>query len=105
MTRRVRILAQASEEAVEAVAWYESEHAGLGRDFQAALDAALDLLEGEIVPLTTMPGLAGRRGAKKLMLRRFPYNIVVVERPNEYLVIAIAHQSRRPGYWRGRVRT
>jgi hypothetical protein len=104
VTRRVRILAQASEEAVEAAAWYDAEQPGLGRDFQSALDAALDLLEGDVVPLTTMPGLAGRRGAKKLMLRRFPYDVVVVDRPDEYLVVAIAHQSRRPGYWRDRQR-
>jgi hypothetical protein len=38
------------------------------------------------------------------MLRRFPYDVVVVDRPDEYLVVAIAHQSRRPGYWRDRQR-
>jgi hypothetical protein len=41
------------------------------------VDAALDLLEEEIVPLTAMPGVAGRRGAKRLILRRFPYDVVV----------------------------
>ena len=29
-----------------------------------------------IVPLTAMPGVAGRRGAKRLILKRFPYSIV-----------------------------
>lgn len=105
MIRRVRILAEAAEEAIEAAAWYEADSPGLGQDFRDALDAAFDLLEGEVVPLTTMPGVAGRRGAKKLMLRRFPYNVVVVERKDEYLVVAVAHQSRQPGYWRSRKRT
>jgi len=103
--RRVRILEDAAEEAIEAAAWYETQQTGLGTDFQQALDAALDLLEDEIVPLTSMPSVAGRRGAKRLLLRRFPYSVVVIERPDEYVVIAIAHQSRRPGYWRGRMRT
>jgi hypothetical protein len=48
--RRVRIHAAAAEEAAEAAAWYEKERPGLGADFQRALDAALDLLEEEIVP-------------------------------------------------------
>ena len=50
--RRVRIHAAAGEEAAEAAAWYERERSGLGVEFEQAVDAALDLLEEEIVPLT-----------------------------------------------------
>jgi hypothetical protein len=49
--RRVRLLDEAANEAIEAAAWYESQRAGLGADFARAVDAALDLLEEEIVPL------------------------------------------------------
>ena len=105
MTRRVRILDEAAEEAAEAAAWYEVQRSGLGAEFERAVDAALDLLEDEIVPLTTMPGVAGKQGAKRLLLRRFPYDVVVRERIGESVVVAFAHQSRRPGYWRARLRT
>ena len=105
MTRRVRILDEAAEEAAEAAAWYELQHPGLGAEFERAVDAALDLLEEEIVPLTTMPGVAGKQGAKRLILRRFPYDVVVREGIGEFVVVAFAHQSRRPGYWRVRLRT
>jgi plasmid stabilization system protein ParE len=100
--RRVRVLEQAAEEAIEAAAWYEKARAGLGAEFARAIDAAIDLLAEEIVPLTTMPGAAGIRGARKLRLKRFPYDIVVIEHREEILVVAVAHHSRRPGYWRGR---
>ena len=103
--RRVRILQDAAEEAIEAAAWYERERAGLGVEFSQAVDAAIDLLEEEIVPLTNMPGAAGSRGAKRLVPKRFPYNIVVWELPEDVLVVAVAHHSRRPGYWRDRLRT
>lgn len=103
--RRVRILDEAAEEAIEAAAWYEQQRAGLGREFDRAVNAAIDLLEDEIVPLTKMPGSAGERGAKRIMLRRFPYDIVVREYSEEILVVAVAHQSRRPGYWRNRLGT
>ena len=66
---------------------------------------ALDLLEEAIVPLTSMPGAAGVRGVKRLVLRRFPYSIIVSERNTEIFVIAFAHHARRPGYWHDRVRT
>lgn len=102
---RVRILEQAAEEATEAAAWYEQERPGLGAEFAQAVNAALDLLEEEIVPLTNMPGEAGREGAKRLNLSRFPYDIVVRQHPDELIVVAVAHHSRRPGYWRKRLRT
>ena len=100
--RRVWILEEAAEEAVEAAAWYEQERPGLGIEFDHAVNAALDLLEDEIIPLTNLPGTAGDRGAKRLVLRRFPYDIVVQESSLEIIVVAIAHHSRRPGYWRNR---
>jgi toxin ParE1/3/4 len=67
--------------------------------------APLDLLEQDIVPLTSTPGVAGARGVKRQLPRRFPYAVVVRERDAEIFVIAIAHHGRRPGYWRDRLRT
>jgi len=92
----------AAEEAIEAAAWYEQERPGLGGEFDQAINAAIDLLEEEVVPLASMPGSSGARGAKRLVLKRFPYDIVVRESATEIIVIAIAHHSRRPGYWRNR---
>lgn len=101
--RRVRIHARAAEEAAEAAAWYEKERLGLGADFERSVDAALDLLEEEIVPLVSVPGMAGTRGVKRLLLRRFPYAVIVRESAGEIVVIAFAHTARRPGYWRERL--
>jgi plasmid stabilization system protein ParE len=103
--RRVRIHAAAAEEAAEAAAWYERERPGLGVDFERAMDAALDLLEEELVPLVSVPGIAGTRGVKRLLLRRFPYSVIVRESATEVIVVAFAHTARRPGYWRGRLKS
>ena len=103
--RVLRIHDAAAQEAAEAAAWYEKERPGLGLDFEQAIDAALDLLEQDIVPMTSAPGVAGTRGVKRLLLRRFPYAVIVRERGTEIFVIAFAHHARRPGYWRDRLRT
>lgn len=103
--RALRIHVAAAEEAAEAAVWYEKERPGLGVEFERAIDAALDLLEEAVVPLTSVPGTAGTRGVKRLMLRRFPYSVIVYERDTEIFVIAFAHHARRPGYWRERLRT
>ena len=103
--RHIRILEAAAEEAIAAADWYERERPGLGVEFGQAVNTALDLLEDEIVPLVRMPGEAGERGAKRVVLKRFPYDVVVRELPDETVVVAVAHHSRRPGYWRSRLRT
>jgi toxin ParE1/3/4 len=49
--RRIRLLEEAAQEAIEAAAWYEQERTGLGWDFARAIETALDLLQDDIVPL------------------------------------------------------
>lgn len=99
----VRILRQAAEEAEAAASWYERERKNLGQDFFQAIEAGIQLIEDGLVPLVPMPGRAGGLGAKRLILRRFPFDIVVVEKPGEAIVVAFAHHARKPGYWRNRI--
>ncbi|WP_018405726.1 hypothetical protein [Marinobacter gelidimuriae] len=100
--RTVRILEEASQDAIEAAAWYEYEQPGLGAEFFAAVDAAIDVIEENFIPLSPLPEDTSHTGAKRLILERFPYDIVAIELPEESVVIAVAHQSQKPGYWRTR---
>ncbi|HEV8096041.1 MAG TPA: type II toxin-antitoxin system RelE/ParE family toxin [Casimicrobiaceae bacterium] len=103
--RRIRIHAAAAEEVAEAAAWYEKERPGLGAEFEQAVEAALDLLEEELVPLIPVSRAAGARGVKRLLLRRFPYAVIVRADAAEVVVIAFAHTARHPGYWRERLKS
>lgn len=100
--RTVRILEEASQEASASAAWYEYEQPGLGAEFFAAIDAAIDVIEENQIPLSPLPEEAGKTDAKRLVLERFPYEVVVIEWQEETIVIAIAHHSRKPGYWQWR---
>jgi toxin ParE1/3/4 len=40
---------------------------------------------------------------RRYLLRRFPYAIIYVVTDDALMVLAIAHTSRRPGYWRHRL--
>jgi toxin ParE1/3/4 len=101
----LRVHEAATEEAAEATQWYEDERPGLGVQFEAALDSALDLIEEGIVPLTPVQGEAGGAGLQRLVLRRFPFSIIAHVDDEEIVVIAFAHDARRPGYWRERLST
>ena len=48
---------------------------------------------------------AGSLGAKRIILHRFPFSVVVLEREDEFVVVALAHFARRPGYWKERALT
>jgi hypothetical protein len=89
---------------MEAAAWYEYEQPGLGAEFFVAVEAAIDVIEENFIPLSPLSGEAGDTGAKRLILERFPFDVVAIELPEEIVVIAFAHHSRKPGYWWGRSR-
>lgn len=41
-------------------------------------------------------------GVRTWPLKDFPYTLVYRVKGKAIVVIAVAHQSREPGYWRGR---
>jgi len=44
----------------------------------------------------------GRRGERRFVLDRFPYTLLYRVREDHIFITAVAHQSRRPDYWRDR---
>lgn len=41
-------------------------------------------------------------GTRRILLERFPFSIHYRVSENDIVVVAVAHQKRRPGYWAGR---
>lgn len=94
--------AEARRELREAAAWYETHSLGLGREL---LEAARDCFRRiEATPSTGSPaeGVRETTGARRVLLKRFPYAIVYVELEAHVRVLAFAHLRRRPGYWKNR---
>lgn len=50
------------------------------------------------------PGLGAiwRHGKRRHVMRRFPYSLIYAVLADEIRILAVAHHSRRPGYWRDR---
>lgn len=99
MTRRIRASELASEEFREAVRWYEARRSGLGSEFFDAVAAAVALIEGNPAVGAT---ISTDGQTRRVLVARFPYQVVYRLRPTEIVIAAIAHLKRRPGYWRGR---
>lgn len=60
--------------------------------------------ERSAVLLAEQPHLGApwREAVRRLPLRRFPYSIVYYISQADVRILAVAHQSRKPGFWRGR---
>ena len=96
---KVSLAAEAELELVSAAHFYATQaNTALGEAFVREFERSAKLL-GRYPQF----GTKWRGPARRLPLRRYPYSIVYVVHASEIRVIAIAHQSRRPGYWRGRV--
>jgi plasmid stabilization system protein ParE len=98
----VRLLPAAEEELIGAAQWYESRAAGLGERFLAEAIDAFVAIEKHPERFAIARTSAGNSIRRKL-LDHFPYAIVYQLGEDECLVVAVAHASRRPGYWRQRL--
>jgi len=100
--RRLRWEPEAEAELLEAARWYEAE-CGLGEDLLVAVDEAVDRLRGMPEAGLVLPGAPGDLALRRVLVRRFPYAVVYLITPEELAVLAVAHHSRRPDYWRSRI--
>ena len=102
MSRPLRIGREADAEMTAASRWYEGQRVGLGEEFMAAIDAALRLIESNPAVGSRPPGVKDE-DVRRVLVRRFPYDVVYMELPDRIQVLAIAHERRRPGYWADRI--
>jgi len=40
---------------------------------------------------------------RRCRLKRFPYSVVYTQDVDDILILAVAHQHRKPNYWRARL--
>ena len=87
----------AEAELNEAALFYESSSPGLG------LSLTLEVIRAVSVVLEAPESAPILEGSiRRKVLRRFPYNVLYYRTSTGIRIIALMHQSRKPGYWRGR---
>lgn len=96
---RVRYSVAAEAELATAVDWYAAREDG-----ELLADRFLD-------DVTRSEHLAGERprawpeiepGVRRVVLNRFPFALIYRIERDEVQILAVAHHSRRPSYWRER---
>ena len=89
----------AFDEHHDSVAYYQSRLPGLGADYIAEFDAVMARIcrNPSMYPTIADPEIH-RAGFK-----RFPFHVIYREMPALIMVLAVAHERRRPSYWAGRI--
>ena len=96
--KAVVIDSEARDELVGAKEWYNDRQPGLGLELQNEVEAAVDRIRRD-----PQIGARYRNTAYRFYrVRRFPYILYYLDLPDALWIAAIAHERRRPGYWRRR---
>jgi toxin ParE1/3/4 len=98
MKYKVVVRPEAEAELAEAFIWYEQQYSGLGNQFLLAIDAAINsiLRNPQMYPVV--------HGAiRRMLTRRFPYQIFYIIEGAQIVVIAVFHGMRNPHRWQERI--
>ena len=95
---KVEFLGAARAEFLAAMDWYEGEAPGLGAEFLDEVTRAAERIVA--FPDHGSPHL---RSTKRLVLPRFPFDVVYLPDTNPVVIVAVAHHRRSPGYWKDRI--
>ena len=94
---RGRFLPEAESELAEAVQFYERAEIGLGAAFTLEVERTVDQICA--FPESGSRFSASTRGK---ITANFPFWVIYRADAGEVTIIAVAHQRRKPGYWRKR---
>ena len=89
--------AEAEAEFTASVRVYDTESPDVRARFVAAVEQSISLIR-EYPDVGSPVG----RSERRVLIPRFPYQLVYRFNGQSILVVAIAHSHRRPNYWHGR---
>jgi toxin ParE1/3/4 len=95
---RYELHPEALAEYEEAARYYAGQQAGLDLRFIVAVESAIGVIMED--PLRRR---AFDEDVRRSFTRVFPYGILYTIEPEYVLIVAVAHCSREPGYWKHRI--
>ena len=103
MTKPVWLDEEARSEVAAGHARYEAVLPGLGEQFADELGTLLERIQFYPRAFPFAARVNRRLEVRHAVLPRFPFNVFFIELDEAIWVLAVAHQKRRPQYWRKRI--
>ncbi|NJN56130.1 MAG: type II toxin-antitoxin system RelE/ParE family toxin [Leptolyngbyaceae cyanobacterium SL_5_9] len=83
------------QELLDTASYYEEQSQGLGLEYLADIESAINLLVR--YPAT---GMVVRGSIRRLILPKFPYSLLYRIVDGDLIrILAVAHHKRKPQYW------
>jgi toxin ParE1/3/4 len=95
---RVEYHQGATADVKSAVSWYQRRSPKVALDFVEELHRATNTIRE-----APYRWPVGKNNTRRFLLWRFPFAIIYSEHESTVTVWAVAHGSRRPEYWSGRL--
>lgn len=103
---RFRIHPEANDEEDEGAEFYGERSFDLGLDFIAAVRSSYSLIRAHPEQYSPAEDAPPKRNIRYFLLKRFPFRIIYwIRQTDEIAILAVANTSRRPGYWKRRLKT
>lgn len=99
MRAEVSFVDEAVGEVDDAVLWYQERRDGLGLAFLAALDGAVESIKRWPRAGALVDDVAEDLEVRRVPVPRFPYFVAYFVGDEGIVVLAVAHERRRPRYW------
>lgn len=96
---RLELFEDAAAEIEEGRAWYRKRSESAEAGFLREIDHAI-----EQVSLAPRQWPLYLSGTRRYVFPTYPYSLVFFVEDDVIRVVAVAHEKRRPGYWRDRLR-
>lgn len=96
---QARFLDEAEAEFLKEVQYYADVQAGGAERFRTAVEEAT--ARSLAFP---MAGLRYRANTRRVFVKGYPFFLVYRPEADDVVVLAVVHESRRPGYWLSRAR-
>ncbi len=90
---------EAEREFEAAANFYNEREEGLGDDFSEEVFATID----RIIEFPNSWPRSSHR-TRRCLCNRFPYSVIYRYTEAEVTIYAVAHQKRKPGYWKDRLK-
>lgn len=97
MSKPLRFHREALEELTAEAVYYEAKSRGLGARFASEVEAAT-----RIAAEFPEMGAPYKYGTRRVFPKKFPFSVVYRIQADEIIVLAVAPDARKPGYWRER---
>lgn len=89
---------EADAEMIASAKFYENQQKDLGKRFLASVQDALNRIQVNPFLYHEIED-----GVRRCITTKFPFGVLFRIMPDKYVIVAVMHLHRDPGYWKNRI--